>query len=112
VTTSNERTDSVQTGNPGAVPSDDPEAIGAFETLVRHAHNKAAADEKARKARDQLDEAIALRVTSEPTSEVWYAHPGTLTIDQVIAAVGGGPTGVHRAMERYRKAHPKKGGRR
>lgn len=102
-------------GNAGAVDVTDAAAVAAFEQLVRLSAGLADAEARARKRRDDLDAAIAAHVTTKPESATWYAHPGTLTIDQAIAAVGGGPTGIHRAMERHRKAHPSKprrGGRR
>lgn len=90
------------------VDPDNRDAAAAFEQLSLHSAGLERALEAVRKKRDALDALIASHVSTQPSSPVWYAHPGVLTIDQAIAAVGGGPTGIHRAMERYRKANPPK----
>lgn len=60
------------------------------------------AEERLRKERERLEDRIAEAVTTEPTSVTWYAHPGTLTLEQAAGASMLTELGVHRAMERQR----------
>lgn len=53
--------------------------------------------------RDRLDALVAEAVSARPSSVQWYAYPGELSIDDVVKAIGGGPAGLHKIMERYRK---------
>lgn len=54
--------------------------------------------------RDRLDRLIAEAVSARPDSVQWYAYPGELSIDDVVKAIGGGPAGLHKIMDRQRKA--------
>lgn len=54
--------------------------------------------------RDRLDRLVAEAVSTRPDSVQWYAYPGELSIDDVTKAIGGGPAGLHKIMDRQRKA--------
>lgn len=74
-----------------------------FERLAAQASRVETKQTAYLRERDRLDELVAGAVTTRPDSVQWYAYAGELSIDVAIQAIGGGPAGLHRAMERHRK---------
>lgn len=54
------------------------------------------------KLQEELDDAIAAAVTTEPTSVTWYTKPGPLTIEEVQGPADLTELQVHRTLERVR----------
>ena len=67
------------------------------------------AKERARKAQDRFERAVALHASTRPEREDWYEHPGELPRKTLLDASKLNTMGLHRIMERYRKTRRSNG---
>ena len=68
------------------------------------------ARERAKKAQQRFERAVALMASERPEREDWYEHPGALPRKVLVQASGLSTVSLHRIMERYRRT--RKGARR
>jgi hypothetical protein len=73
------------------------------------------ASERAKKLKKQFEATVALTVSGDPTRPDWYAQPGPLSREVVMAIAGLSSLKLDALMGRFQRARPtrgKRGGRR
>jgi hypothetical protein len=77
------------------------ELVAKVRELRRQAD---AAKQRARKAQERFEHAVAMLASEKPGREDWYEYPGALPRKALAEASGLSTVALHRIMERHRKA--------